>query len=168
MTGISFKTLNFEAAQSFVDETICRLRYGQYFVGASINYGTDFYIATAENLRSRYESAKNAGASESELDALSRKIIETEYRNDRTAMARMLILLDLEPYRHFSRQEVFDLAARNMIPEDDLRVKLNFSALIARFERENTNVLEFGTAIPYARKIEIISNQLREYAKKKD
>lgn len=167
-TKLNWLKLNFEAAQSFVDETICRLRYGQYFVGASINYGTDFYIATAENLRSRYESAKNAGASESELDALSRKIIETEYRNDRTAMARMLILLDLEPYRHFSRQEVFDLAARNMIPEDDLRVKLNFSALIARFERENTNVLEFGTAIPYARKIEIISNQLREYGKKKD
>lgn len=30
----------FEAAQQFVDETVCRLRYGGLFVSAKVNYGT--------------------------------------------------------------------------------------------------------------------------------
>ena len=38
-------------------------------------------------------------------------------------------------------------------------------ALIRRFERENTNILEFGSAIPYERKIEIIKATLDGYAK---
>ena len=42
---------------------------------------------------------------------------------------------------------------------------MNFNSLIRRFERENTNILEFGSAIPYARKIEIIKATLEDYAK---
>lgn len=164
-TKLNWIKRNFEAAQLFVDTTMARLRYGQYFVEASIDLGTDFYIATAESLRKQYESAKASGASEAELDALSRRIIETEYRNDRTELARMLILLDLEPYRHFTRDEVFRLAEKGLISDDDLRIKLNFSTFVARFERENTNVMEFGSAIPYDRKIKIINEKLREYGK---
>ena len=51
-----------------------------------------------------------------------------------------------------------------MISETDLRIKLNFPNFVRRFERENTNILDFGTAIPYKRKIEIITAELRKYA----
>ena len=154
----------FEEAQRWVDETVCRLRYGRYFVSASINYGTEFFLYSVDDLRNRYKAAKEAGASEVELDALHSQILETEYRNDPVTLRRMLILSDLEPYRHLTRTEAVELHDKGLIDDTDLRVKLNFPALIRRFERENVNVLEFGEAIPYRQKIEKITGELRRYA----
>lgn len=154
----------FEAAQQWVDETVCRLRYGKYFISAKINYGTEFYLYSANELRDRYKAAKEAGASESELDAMQNQILETEYRSDPVTLRRMMILAELEPLRHLSRQEVADLYAKNLINAEDLRVKLNFPTFVRRFERENTNILDFGSDIDYQRKIDIISAELRRYA----
>ena len=155
----------FEAAQQWVDETICRLRYGKYFLMAQIDYGTEFYLYSPDELRDRYKAAKEAGVSESELDVMSNQILETEYRNDPTQLRRMRILAELEPYRHLSRQEVAELYEKNLVSDVDLRIKLNFPNFVRRFERENTNILDFGTEIPYKRKIEIITDQFRQYAK---
>jgi hypothetical protein len=154
----------FEAAQQWVDETICRLRYGKYFISAKINYGTEFYLYSTDELRKRYKAAKDAGASESELDMMQNQILETEYRNDPTQLRRMLILAELEPFRHMSRVEVSELFSKNLVSETDLRIKLNFPNFVRRFERENTNILDFGSEIPYQRKIEKITAELRRYA----
>lgn len=154
----------FEAAQQWVDGTCCRVRYGKYFISAKINYGTEFYLYSPDELRKRYEAAKKAGASESELDMMQRQIIETEYRNDPVQLRRMSILADLEPYRHLSRQEAQDMYGKNILSEEDLRIKLNFPAYIRRFERENMNILDFGSEIPYQQKIDTISAELRKYA----
>lgn len=154
----------FEAAQQFVDETICRLRYGSEFISAKISLGTEFYIFDAKELRERYKIAKESGASEAELDALQNQIVETEYRHDPTQLQRMLILAELEPYRHLTRAEMLDLSSRGIITNEDLRIKLNFSTFVRRFERENTNILEFGSAIPFDEKITIIKNTFKEYA----
>lgn len=155
----------FEEAQQFVDETVCRLRYGGDFISAKINLGTEFYLLDPTQLRERYRTAKESGASEAELDALQQQIVETEYRNDPTQRQRMLLLAELEPYRHLTRAEATDLYSKGMITEDDLRIKLDFANFVRRFERENTNILEFGSAIPFARKIEIITDKLKEYAR---
>lgn len=155
----------FEAAQKFVDDTICRLRYGASFSGSVINYGTEFFIYSATELRERYKTAKESGASESELDALQNQIIETEYRTNPAKRHRLMLLTELEPYRHLTRDEMLTLYREGVVTSDELRLKLNFMALIRRFERENTNILEFGSAIPYERKIEIIKATLDGYAK---
>lgn len=154
----------FEAAQQFVDETVCRLRYGSLFVSAKVNYGTEFYLYDATELRNRYKTAKEAGASEAELDALQTQIIETEYRNNPTQLQRMITLADLEPYRHLTRNEVVELNAKQLISDDDLRIKLNFANFVRRFEREYLNVLEFGYNMPYNSKINFITNKFKDYA----
>lgn len=154
----------FEAAQQWVDETCCRLRYGSYFLNAKINYGTEFYLYSPEELRERYKAAKEAGMSEAELDMMQNQIIQTEYRNDPMQLRRMLILSELEPYRHLSRAEATDLFKANIISEEDLRIKLNFPNFVRRFERENMNILEFGSELPYERKIAIITEEFRKYA----
>lgn len=154
----------FEAAQQWVDETICRGRYGRYFLSASVNYGTEFYLYTPDDLRERYRKAKEAGTPEADLDVMLGQIIETEYRNDPTQARRMLVLADLEPYRHLSRDEVVELYGKGIVSERDLRVKLNFSNFVRRFERENTNILDFGSAIDYGKKIGIIAAELTRYA----
>lgn len=154
----------FEQAQQWVDETICRLRYGKYFISAKINYGTEFYLYSPDELRKRYAAAKDAGASESELDMMQNQILQTEYRNDPTQLRRMLILAELEPFRHLSRKEVADLFDKKLVSETDLRIKLNFPNFVRRFERENTNILDFGSEIDYRKKIETIMAEFRRYA----
>ena len=154
----------FEEAQKFVDETCCRLRYGNTFISASINYGTDFYVFDVTELRNRYKIAKESGASEAELDALQNQILETEYRTNPMQLQRMMILAEVEPYRHLTRDEVMKLYEQGIISETDMRKKLNFNSYVKRFERENTNILDFGSQIPYSKKIDIMNNKLAEYA----
>ena len=154
----------FEEAQKWGDETCCRLRYGADFILASINYGTKFYLATTAQLRDEYKSAKEAGASETELDAMQRQIIETEYHNDPTAMRRMMILFELEPLHHLTTNEATNLYKEGLIDAETLRLKINFPEWVRRFERENMNVLEFGSALSYDKKISQIKQTLLSYA----
>ena len=155
----------FEEAQQWVDSTICRLRYGNLFLSCSISYGTQFYLYSTDELRDRYQKAKETGMSESELDALHQQIIETEYRNNPQQLQRMLLLADLEPYRHLSRNEVATLYEKGIVSMEDYLVKLNFSDFIRRFERENMNIIEFGSEALYERKIDTIKEKLKDYAR---
>ena len=154
----------FEEAQKFVDDTCCRLRYGKAFLSSSINYGTEFYLFTSDELRERYKKAKEAGMSEADLDALLQQIIETEYRHNPQMMQRMIILSDLEPYRHLTRNEVQGLYEKSLITVEDLLIKFNFADFIKRFERENMNIIEFGAETDYDKKISTIKEQLKAYA----
>ena len=155
----------FEAAQTFVDSTCCRLRYGKGFVSCSINYGTEFYLFTSDELRERYKKAKEAGMSEADLDALLQQIIETEYRHNPQQMQRMIILSDLEPYRHLTRNEVQSRYDKQLVSLDELMIKRNFADFIRRFERENMNIITFGENIDYDKKIQAIKERLADYAK---
>lgn len=154
----------FEKAQEWVDSTICRLRYGIDFEQCSIDYGSEFFTLTTNELRKRYQTAKESGASEADLAALYHQIVETEYRTKPVQLQRMLILSDVEPYLGLTRAEVVDQMKEGLLDMQDVKVKLNFSSLIQRFERENGSVIEFGAAIPYNEKINTIKNTLREYA----
>ena len=80
---------------------------------------------------------KDVGILEGELDALRNQIIGTEYRND---------------------------PLQQLISEDDLRVKLNSDNFVRRFERENTNVLEFVSLKPFSKEIDIITKKMYDYA----
>lgn len=154
----------FAAAQQWVDETICRLRYGRYFLYAKVDYGTEFYLYSVDDLRALYASAKESGAPEAELDVLQQRILETEYRNDPAMLRRMMILAELEPYRHLTQEEMLNLYKEGLISPQDFRIKTNFTTFVRRFERENTSVVAFGDGIPYDRKIAAIADELRKYA----
>ena len=155
----------FEIAQTFVDATICRLRYGDDFISASINYGTEFFIYDVAELRERYKTAKESGASVAELDALQQQIIETEYRHDPTQLQRMLLLSELEPFRHLTTTEVAELHREGAISDEDFALKLHFNSLIRRFERENINILDFGEQMKYPAKIQKIHDTIVNYLK---
>ncbi len=156
----------FETAQKFVDDTCCRLRYGtdNYF-GCSISYGTDFFTQSVESLTKLYRARKEAGASVSELDTLRKSIIETEHKTNPIELQRALILNDLEPLRLQSVNEAKDLLKDGVIDLTTFMMKLNFASYIDKFERENMNIIEFASAIPYERKIEILTDKIKDYAK---
>ena len=153
----------FEDAQRWVDATVCRLRYGKGFIGATVSYGTEFYNLSVNDLRKRYKEAKESGASDAELDAMQTQILETEYRNNPAELQRMITLRELEPYPHLTLDEVQVYHDKGIISDRDLVVKLNFSNFVRRFERENTNILEFGSAINFNDKIKAINNKFTEY-----
>lgn len=156
---------NFEKAQTFVDETICRLRYGESYLSSNINWGTEFYLYSTEDLQTIYNEAKKSGASEARLDMIADQIIATENRNNPLQMQRMFLLKQLEPYRHLTLSELQGLANRQLIDPIMMLIKINFATFVDRFERENINILEFGSALPLDRKIDIINQKLIEYAK---
>lgn len=161
---MSLKT-NFEKAQTFVDETICRLRYGEAFLRSNINWGTEFYLYSTEDLQTIYNEAKKSGASESRLDMIADQIIATENRNNPLQMQRMFLLKQLEPYRHLTLSEMQGLANRQLIDPILMLIKINFATFVDRFERENINIMEFGNALPLDKKIDIINQKFVEYAK---
>lgn len=159
----SLKT-NFEAAQRFVEDTICRLRYGDAYTGSSISWGTEFYLYTVEELYTKYDKARNAGASQSELDAISSQIMEVEYRNNPTLLKRMSLLRQLEPFPNMKVTELETLRNTGLMNSTQFLIKLNFTSYIDRFERENTNIVDFGVNLPLYKKIQTIYSKIKEYA----
>lgn len=154
---------NFESAQKFIEDTVCKLRYGDAFISSSISWGTEFYVFTVSELYSKYKQAKDNGASNSELDAIVQQILEVEYRNNPSMLQKMLILKQLEPYPHKTLDEVLKLFEKNLLDEKLVKLKINFSALVERFERENINIIEFASNKPMREKIDIITKKLLEY-----
>ena len=154
---------NFELAQKFIEDTICKLRYGDAFISSSISWGTEFYVFTVAELYSKYKQAKENGASNSELDAISQQILEVEYRNNPLVLQRMLILKQLEPYPHKTLDEIIKLFEKGLLDEKLVKLKINFNTLVDRFERENINIIEFASKKPLRDKINIITNKLLEY-----
>ena len=157
---------NFELAQKFVEDTVCKLRYGDAFISSSVSWGTEFYVFTVTELYSKYKQAKENGASNSELDAISQQILEVEYRNNPLVLQRMLILKQLEPYSHKTLDEVLKLYEKKLIDENLVKLKINFSTLVEKFERENINIIEFASNKPMREKIDIINKKLLEYVSK--
>ena len=154
---------NFELAQKFVEDTVCKLRYGGAFISSSVNWGTEFYVFTVTELYSKYKQAKENGASNPELDAISQQILEVEYRNNPLVLQRMLILKQLEPYPHKTLDEVLKLYEKELLNENSVKLKINFSTLVEKFERENINIIEFASNKPMREKIDIINKKLLEY-----
>ena len=157
----------FEEAQKWVDTTICILRYRSAFISASISYGNEFYTLSPETLQKRYNEAKNGGASEADLDAIYTQLIETTYRHNPTQMQRMIILKDLEPFVHRTQEQVQSLYEKGLCSQAEVILKADFMGFIRRFERENDNILEFGTNIPYSEKINNIYQSLLSYAEQR-
>ena len=160
----SLKT-DFEEAQLWVTETVCFLRYGEAFTGASISYGTEFYVYTVNELYEQYKLAKETGATDIILDGIQDRIIETENINNPVELQRTLIMKHLEPYRHLTKKEVVEMRGAGVIQSDeDVMIKVNFSTFVMRFERENVSIIEFGAALPFNKKIDIIYQTFKDYA----
>jgi hypothetical protein len=140
-----------------------RLRYGLQFISAHINYGTEFYLHEPAELLEMYQQAKNAGVDDKILSMLQSEYYEVKYKNNPVELKRIKILSDLDPFRHLDKNQVQAMYQNGEIEYKPYMLKMNFSTLIARFERENTSVIQFGENIEYASKIQRITNVLNSY-----
>lgn len=157
---------NFEKAQEFLFRTMALLRYNPaQFRSVVVDLGTDFYLFNKVELLEMYGKAKTSGASDIVLDNIFYQILEVEHKNNPLEFERAITLMNLEPFRHQSKKEVFDLfkSSPELVPVEELSIKLNFSNFIDRFERENLPINQFGKNLEFFQKINIIKQTLINY-----
>lgn len=153
---------NFEAAQEWTTRVCCLLRYNT-FTAVSISYGTDFYLQTFDSLLVSYLEAKEKGADTMTLDTLQDQYFETKFRNNPEQLDRQTMIKNLEPFRHTSREEVSALYSARAIEYPEFMLKMDFSSLLLRFERENGSILEFGKNKEFDIRIEKIREAMLSY-----
>lgn len=153
----------FDKAITFVNDTVCKLRYDSAFVSSNINLGTEFYLQTSHELYEKYDKARKAGISASELSSISTQIFEVEHGNNPDILRRVELLRQLEPYQHLTINDLIQLNSSALLDLRDVELKLNFSKYVDRFERENGNVLMFRPDLPMSERIKLIGNKIKEY-----
>ena len=155
---------NFEIIHKFADSTICRLRYGDRFIDCEIDYGTNFFLKDVSDLQEDLKIAKESGASEVILESISNDILSTQYRDDTHSIMRAKIINDLNPLPNSTKMEAMDLHEAGGIDKINFIIKSNLISFVGRFERENLNLVDFGSLRNYAEKIKLIKESLISYA----
>jgi len=155
---------SFEIIHKFADKTICQLRYGERFIGCEIDYGTQFFLKDVDDLQEELITAKESGASDAILETISNNILHTKYRDDDKSITRANIITDLDPLPNRTLVEATDLFKNGAINKINFIIKSNLISFVRRFERENINIVDFGSKIDYAKKIEQINESLKLYA----
>lgn len=157
---------NFEIIHSFVVETLARLRYGDNFISANINYGDRFFsVDEAEELQD-YKVAKDSGLPSIDLAMRRDKINYARYKNEPDQFERYNILKNLDPFPDSPVADVVELSKSvpGAVDEAELILKVNFNRFISRFEREQADVLQFARAAQFDKKINTIYEVLLSYA----
>lgn len=160
---INIKT-SFERIHKFANDTVARLRYGASFLGSTVFYGDEFYLKDYSTLQEEYKKAKDNGEPDEELDSIYKQIIYTKYKGNKNKINRAWILYNLNPMPHNSVEEATTLKDLGAVSETDFVIKIRFNNFIARFEREQTNILFFGENLTFDKKINEINQQLAIYA----
>jgi hypothetical protein len=156
---------NFEHLQTWLDKTLCKMRYGDAFKGVTINYGTEFFLFSPEEALETYEEARSAKLSATILDELYDQYIITKYRHNRDKLAQVRLSTALDPFHHSTNDEILMLYQQNLVEYKDMMLKYNLSSYISRFERENTALHQFGLALPFNQRVDKIKQTMLGYIK---
>lgn len=155
---------NFEIINKFADSTLCQLRYGERFIACEIDYGTNFFLKGVDDLQVELKEAKESGASEVIVAAIGENILNTRYRDDKQNRERADIISDLDPLPGKTITEAIEILQNGGIDKINFIIKSRLISFVGRFERENTDIVNFGSLTNYNRKIEQINAEFIKYA----
>lgn len=150
----------FERAQTWVEETIIRLLWGNINFEVTISYGNEFYLSTPEMLSIQYGEAKAKGQPTQMLNEIEDSYYATKYRANPELLTRNKMISDIDPYRHIDTTTLTTLLDKKVISNKDYLLKVNFASLLAQFERENGRIEQFGIVQNYATRIKKIREEL--------
>jgi len=154
---------SFEAIHKFANDTVARLMFGDSFISSTVYYGDQFFLKSVDNLQSEYEKAKSSGEPDEEIDQIYRQILATKYKGNDERIERAWILYNLNPEPHKTVEQSRKLVDFSAMDQTDFVIKSRFNNFIARFEREQTNVLDFGRELDFDVKIATIYDILKTY-----
>lgn len=157
---------NFEIIHEFALDTICRLRYGDQYLGGVVNYGDEFLQKSEGQEMEEYQVAVENKLPSYELSERRKDIYKARYRNDPKRQERLKIMENLEPFPDMTLGELLAFRQGNpaLIDEADVIIKMHLNEFINRFERERAPITLFGSAIDFSRKIDLIREDLVAYA----
>ena len=110
-----------------------------------------------------YAQAKTSGEPDEEIDQIYRQILATKYKGNDERIERAWILYNLNPEPHKTVEQSRKLVEFGAMDQTDFVIKSRFNNFIARFEREQTNVLDFGRELDFDTKINTIYDTLKTY-----
>lgn len=126
-----------------------KIMYRELFKDANINYGKRFLIETPDVLWEKYLNAKDKQSPISTLDYLYKQFLMAEYHNDLTMLNQKLNEFYLEPYPHYSLEDLKGIATEKQIQrkllfsdwnsEQDIDYSIEFEELKEQF---NTYVID--------------------------
>ncbi len=157
---------NFEIIHGFAVDTVARLRYGDSFLSVTVNYGDEFFVKDEGTEIAEYDTAVKAGLPSFELAARRQEIDEARYRDNPEQLERLKIMRNIEPFPDNNISQLMDMAQRMpaLVPIKQMIIKVNFNSFIDRFEREQSNILQFGSALDFDKKIDQIKTIIDGYA----
>lgn len=154
---------NFEIIESWILKTVLRLRYRDAFEEVFISYGTSHYILTPSIILEAYQSAVKNELPDFILDLIMKKYLQSKYKNNPKGYNRAYILSQLEPFKHLKKTQVAEMYKAGVIPFEDYVLKMNFSSLLNRFEREITTLEAYSMDKDFASVIDEITGILKGY-----
>ena len=152
-----------EKINKFANDTVARLKYGDQFLSSVVFYGDEFFLKSVRDLMEEYKEAKLNGEPDEEIDQIYRQILETKYKGNDDRIKRAWTLYNLNPEPHKTVAESKQLLTDGAMTSDEFVIKSRFSNFIARFERENTNIIDFGRDLDFDKKIDNITQILNSY-----
>jgi len=150
---------NFEKIQAFADKVIIALRYGED-IEPSIDYGSKFFLKTAEDLTGERENVKDDDIMS---DSLSKDMIETRFRNDSGGKLRAKVISDLDPLPGKTLDEVIKIKDAGGISREDFIIKIKLLPFIRKFETEQIPIPQFMQGGEYRTKLKKIRDEFLKY-----
>jgi|WetSurMetagenome_2_1015567.scaffolds.fasta_scaffold00103_41 hypothetical protein len=150
---------NFEKIQTFADETIIALRYGEE-VTVSIDYGSKFFLKTAESLMVEKESLAGDDVM---TDAVNTEMIETKFRNDSSGKIRANVINDLDPMPGKTIDEAINIFKSGVVDDYTFWLKSTLMNNVRRFERDQLPIAQFMKDQDYAERIKLIQDEFKKY-----
>ncbi len=154
---------SFEAVHKFANDTVARLMFGDSFISSVVFYGDQFFLKSTSHLMEEYKMAKENGEPDEEIDQIYRQILVTKYKGNDDRIERAWILYNLNPEPHKTVDQSRTLVNDGAMSQTDFVIKSRFNNFVARFEREQTNVLDFGRELQFDDKINRINEILISY-----
>ena len=151
---------NLEKIQAFAEMVLIAIRYGED-VTPSIDYGSKFFLKTAEDLSLEREAIKGDDVM---FDSLSQDIIETRFRNDSGGKLRAKVIGDLDPLPGRTIEETIKLKDAGGIDEKGFMIKVNLMSFVRRFESEQIPLAPFVQG-KYWDRIKKIREEFYKYIK---
>lgn len=155
---------SFEVIHKWANDTVAKLRYGKSFISSTVFYGDEFYLKNVATLQKEYKEAKENGEPDEEVDAIYRQILQSKYKGNDNKIMRQWMLYNLNPFPHKSVDEVREYVSDGAVKLEDFIIKLRFTNFIARFEREQTKLIQFGEKLDFNSRINKVYEQLIKYA----
>jgi hypothetical protein len=154
---------NFELIHKWTTDTWCKLRYGNQYVGSTIDYGSIFFLYTTGEMMEMLKTAKENGLPEYELSNIRTTLLSTRYRNNPDMLKRIQILSEVEPYPGRSLNDLNSLKNMTRLDPRAIELKANFELYIKRFEREYTDIVSFMQFNDLQTKIDLMKEILFGY-----